>query len=188
VQATGSASNRLQQLFDMEKQVVMQLLQRLNITLSPAEQRALSERPTADLQAFLAFSRGLDAEDRGDYQAAEAAYNEAVARDPNFRAAKERRDEMVRVSSAASLPPQQFAGLERPGPGTVPGPGLGREATTLETAVTITVPSTGGGLINRIGPISTPPPANRPSLPEASGTDAPGGGLFGIITIIVTRP
>jgi len=188
VQATGSASNRLQQLFDMEKQVVMQLLQRLNITLSPAEQRALSERPTADLQAFLAFSRGLDAEDRGDYQAAEAAYNEAVARDPNFRAAKERRDEMVRVSSAASLPPQQFAGLERPGPGTVPGPGLGREATTLETAVTITVPSTGGGLINRIGPISTPPPANRPSLPEASGTDVPGGGLFGIITIIVTRP
>jgi len=188
VQATGSASDRLQQLFDMEKQVVMQLLQRLNITLSPAEQRALSERPTADLQAFLAFSRGLDAEDRGDYQAAEAAYNEAVARDPNFRAAKERRDEMVRVASAASLPPQQFAGLERPGPGTVPGPGLGREATTLETAVTITVPSTGGGLINRIGPISTPPPSNRPSLPEASGTDVPGGGIFGIITIIVTRP
>ncbi|HSR91996.1 MAG TPA: CsgG/HfaB family protein, partial [Gemmatimonadales bacterium] len=188
VQASGSASNLLQQLFDMEKQVVMQLLQRLNITLSPAEQRALSERPTADLQAFLAFSRGLDAEDRGDYQAAEAAYNEAVARDPNFRAAKERRDEMVRVSSAASLPPQQFAGLERPGPGTVPGSGLGREASTLETAVTITVPSTGGGLINRIGPISTPPPANRPSLPEASGTDVPGGGLFGIITIIVTRP
>jgi hypothetical protein len=95
---------------------------------------------------------------------------------------------MVRIASAASLPPQQFAGLERPGPGTVPGPGLGREATTLETAVTITVPSTGGGLINRIGPISTPPPANRPSLPEASGTDVPGGGLFGIITIIVTRP
>ena len=58
---------------------------------------------------------------------------------------------MVRVSSAASLPHQQFAGLERPGPGTVPGPGLGREATTLETAVTITVPSTGGGLINRTG-------------------------------------
>lgn len=188
VQATGTASDKLQQLFDIEKQVVMQLLQRLNITLSPAEQRALSERPTADLQAFLAFSRGLDAEDRGDYKAAEAAYNQAVARDQNFRAAKERRDEMIRVSSAAGLPPQQFAGLERTGPGAVPSPGLGRETTTLETAVTITVPSTGGGLINRIGPISTPPPSNRPSLPEASGTDVPGGGLFGIITIIVTRP
>jgi tetratricopeptide (TPR) repeat protein len=186
VQASGTASDKLQQLFDIEKQVVMQLLQRLDITLSPAEQRALSERPTADLQAFLAFSRGLDAEDRGDYKAAEAAYNQAVSRDPNFRAAKERRDEMIQVSSAAGLPPQQFAGLELPGGGTVPG--LGSEATTLETALTVTVPSTGGGLINRIGPISTPPPANRPSLPEASGTDVPGGGLFGIITIIVTRP
>jgi hypothetical protein len=94
---------------------------------------------------------------------------------------------MVRVSSAASLPPQRFAGLERPAAGTIPGTGLGGE-TTLQTAVTITVPSTGGGLINRLGPISTNPPTNRPSLPEASGTDVPGGGLFGIITIIVTRP
>jgi hypothetical protein len=187
VQATGSASDRLQQLFDMEKQVVIQLLQRLNITLSPAEQRALSERPTADLQAFLAFSRGLEAEDRGDYQAAEAAYNEAIARDPNFRAAKERRDEMVRIASAASLRPSSCR-PRAPRPWHGAGSRTGPEATTLETAVTITVPSTGGGLINRIGPISTPPPSNRPSLPEASGTDVPGGGLFGIITIIVTRP
>jgi hypothetical protein len=31
----------------------------MGVAITPAERRALSERPTADLQAFLAFSRGL---------------------------------------------------------------------------------------------------------------------------------
>jgi tetratricopeptide (TPR) repeat protein len=184
VQATGTASDPLQRLFDMEKDVVMQLVQRLGITLSPAEQRALSERPTADLQAFLAFSRGLEAEDRGDFQAAQANYNQAVARDPNFRAARDRQTEMTRLSTIEAMPPADFAGLGRGSTGSAGAPGADA-GSTLRTAVAVTVPSTGDGLISRVGPIQTQPPSNRPTLPEATGTE---NGLQGVITIIITRP
>ena len=186
VEATGSASNQLQQLFDTEKQVVSQLLQRLGIVLSPAEQRALSERPTADMQAFLAFSRGLEAEDRGDYRAAQDAYNQAVSRDPNFRAAKDRRTSVSRLATTVELPPQDFAGLGGSGGGP-PGAGAPTE-TTLRTTLGTTVPSAGGGLIDRMGPVQTQPPTTRPTLPEATGTDSPGGFLSGTIVIIITRP
>ena len=65
VRATGTASDRLEQLFGMEKELLFDLLDRMAVPLTPAERSALAERPTADIQSFLAFSRGLDAEDRG---------------------------------------------------------------------------------------------------------------------------
>ncbi len=74
VVATGAGSDQLQQLFALEKSVLFRLLEQMGVAITPAERRALSERPTADLQAFLAFSRGLEAEDRGDYAAAAAGY------------------------------------------------------------------------------------------------------------------
>ena len=55
----ATAGDRLAALFAMEKQLVLGLIESLGIRLTPAERQAINERPTADLQAFLAFSRGL---------------------------------------------------------------------------------------------------------------------------------
>jgi hypothetical protein len=185
VVASASAANKLQQLFDIEKQAVFQLLTRMGITLSPAEQRAISERPTADLQAFLSFSRGLEAEDRGDYTAAEADFNAAVARDPNFRAARDRQTQSTQVSSALAENPLQLAGPVLGGP-RAPVSAPGGLTVTLRNAITSTVPSTGGLLTTRIG---TNPPTVRPQLPEALGQDnTVTPGLIGNIVIIITRP
>ena len=189
VSATGSASDRLQQLFDMEKRVVSQLLQRMGIALTPAEQRAVSERPTADLQAFLAFSRGLEAEDNGDFAGAASAFNAAVARDPNFRTARDRSATVQRLDLATGLAPAQFAGTGLSTTSSAAGEGgISGTAATLQSAVAVTVPSVGGGILSRLGPTQTNPPAARPPLPEALGTDITPGGLFGTIVIIVTRP
>src|SRR4029077_10741912 len=87
VAATGTGSDRLQALFDVEKQVVFQLLGKMGITLTPAEQTAISERPTRDLEAFLLYSRGLAAQDQGNFGAASQAFSAAAARDPGFAAA-----------------------------------------------------------------------------------------------------
>ncbi len=182
--AAGSAANKLQQLFDIEKQAVFQLLQRMGIALTPAEQRAISERPTADLQAFLSFSRGLEAEDHGDFAAAEADFNAAVTRDPNFRAARDRQAQSARLSNALTESPLQLAGPIVPisTPGATPGP----RTVTLRNAISVTVPSTSGQLTTRIG---TTPPVVRPPLPEALGQDNPGiPPLVGNIIIIITRP
>jgi TolB-like protein len=91
VAGTGMASDRLQQLFAMEKRVVLALLEQMRITLSPAERQAIAERPTADLQAFLAFSRGLEAEDRGDFLGASQQFQAAATRPKASRRAGWRR-------------------------------------------------------------------------------------------------
>lgn len=87
VEATGGAGDRLNRLFALEKTVVLDLVAQLGIPLTPGERRALSERPTEDLQAFLAFSRGLQAEESGDYRSATRLFAWAADRDPAFGAA-----------------------------------------------------------------------------------------------------
>ena len=197
VVATGSSANQLPQLFDMEKAVVFQLLQKLGITLSAAEQRAISERPTADMQAFLAFSRGLEAEDRGDYQAAADAYQSATERDPNFKVAREKYGNVQQLSLGVSIVPSVMAGL-----GTRSGPtspvGVGPRGVVavrpsgpgdlLRSLVGGTVPSAGLTLDQST---RSDPPDVRPTLPEATRQDLvtdPTGGLTGTIIIIINRP
>jgi TolB-like protein len=87
VEASGGAGDRLNRLFALEKTVVLDLVNQMGIPLTPGERRALSERPTEDLQAFLAFSRGLQAEASGDYRSATRLFTWAADRDPAFGAA-----------------------------------------------------------------------------------------------------
>jgi tetratricopeptide (TPR) repeat protein len=89
VTAPASATGRFRDLLRLEKDVVVELASRLGYTLSEAERRAILENGTSNLAAFLAYSRALEAEDRGDYSAAAAHYSEAVRRDPGFQAARE---------------------------------------------------------------------------------------------------
>jgi TolB-like protein len=197
VVATGSSANQLPQLFDMEKAVVLQLLRKLGITLSAAEQRAISERPTADLQAFLAFSQGLEAEDRGDYIAASNAYQAATARDPNFKVARERQGTVQQLSLGVSIVPSALAGLGAAG-GPASTVGVGPRGVVavrpsgpgdlLRSLVGGTVPSTGLALDQST---RSDPPDVRPTLPEATHQDLvtnPTGGLTGTIIIIINRP
>jgi hypothetical protein len=194
VTATGNATDRLQQLFEVEKQVVFQLLDRMRINLTPAERRAISERPTADLQAFLAFSRGLEAEDRGDFAGAAEQFSAAVARDPNFRSARERRAQNLRMASAALITPARLAGVDlgiQVGGGDNTSAGGTTTVTprvvTLRNVVTGSVPSHGGLIDRQVG--ANHPPIVRPPLPEALQQDDPRTpGLTGQIIIIITRP
>ena len=64
IEATSAAGDRLERLFGLEKTVVLGLLERIDVRVTPAELRAITERPTQDLQTFLAASRGLEAEAR----------------------------------------------------------------------------------------------------------------------------
>ena len=122
VRATGSASDRLARLFAMEKSVVFDLLTRWGIPLTPAERRAISEQPTADLQAFLAFSRGLEAEDRGDFLEAGQHFQAAAGRDPSFSAARQHAERNTRTAAATRVSGPQLASA------------LSRRAPTLRTA------------------------------------------------------
>jgi TolB-like protein len=189
ITATGAATDRLQQLFEVEKQVVFQLIERMGITLSPAERRAISERPTADLQAFLAFSRGLEAEDQGNFQEAANQFDAAVRRDPNFRSARDKRTQNLQLAATVQLTPPELAGISD-GVGdrtSVTTSTQTPRTVTLRNVISGSVPSHGGLIQGQIA--GGGPPVVRPPLPEALQQDDPRiAGLTGTVIIIITRP
>ena len=88
----GGATNEntLEQLFAIEKSIVKQLFDSLGVTLTEQEKKDLELLPTRNLQAFLAYSRGLMLEDQGRYDAASRSFGEAMRIDPSFLQAQQK--------------------------------------------------------------------------------------------------
>ncbi len=82
--AISDHNGSLQQLMRIEKEVVYTLIEQLGIQLTPEEREKIEQIPTQNMQAFLAYSRGLSFRDRGLYQMASTAFTEAMALDPGF--------------------------------------------------------------------------------------------------------
>ena len=80
----------IDELFQLQKQVTFSIVDQLGVELTPQEKAAIQEVPTQNLQAFLAYSQGLMAEDRGNYGAASRYYQQAQQIDPNFEQAAQR--------------------------------------------------------------------------------------------------
>src|ERR1019366_6863610 len=72
----------------------------------PADHRAVDRRPTQSLPAFIAFSRGLMAEDAGRLDEAARFFENARSLDPGFGAA------LQRAQSAAAQSQQTTAKIE----------------------------------------------------------------------------
>jgi len=207
VAATGSDADQLRALFDIEKRVVFQLLERMGITLTPAERTAINESPTRDLQAFLLYSRGLEAQDRGDFAAAAAAFQAAAQLDPGFSAAVQQGEASASAEAATVTAPVEIAtALATPEGGASPGGAASTTTTTLATAINTAVPSpgttiidgvpttttievTGGGTTGPGTPTIGLPPTNPNPVCEAASCQGPQNvALVGTIIIIVRRP
>lgn len=185
VEASGRAADRLARLLDIQKDVVFDLLDQIGVVPTPAERRAIGERPTADLQAFLAFSQGLEAEDRGEFAAAGRLFDAAARRDGGFGAARERMAEVQRLAVAFRTTPDRLAAVAR-GP-EWDGNGVVRTARgdALGAAVSGVAPSTGDELARR----SNEPRRNRAKAQEALNRDDPTLiALIGTLVIVVPRP
>lgn len=90
VGAGPSASSRLNGILDAQKQLVFDFFDRLGVTLTPRERATIAERPTQNLAALLAYSRGVRAQALGDFSRARTEFRAASALDRNFRQARER--------------------------------------------------------------------------------------------------
>lgn len=111
-QATLDEVNRrgtIESIFDLEKQLVFDILDALNITVTAAEREAITSNRTGSLVAFIAYGRGLEALDRGDYGEALSQFQQASELDPAFSAARVQQVEADQLSSAASSSPDQVA-------------------------------------------------------------------------------
>ena len=76
-------------LLDLEKQVVLDLAAQLGLELTQAERERILRQGPKSLAAFLAYSRGLEAMDRGDYGAAARHFRSAAQADRSFQAARD---------------------------------------------------------------------------------------------------
>lgn len=102
----------LDEIFDLQKEVTFSIVDQLGVELTPQERAAIEEVPTRNTQAFLAYSRGLAEEDRGNYGAAAQFYQEAQQIDPNFEQASQREQKAKRVETAGGSEAQALASAE----------------------------------------------------------------------------
>ena len=99
------ARTPLAAIFDAEKALAYRIFAELGVTLSPAERNAIEQRPTANINAFLAYSRGVRDEAHAQYSSAAANYRAAVRADPAFAPAKARLDNVTTVQTSQSVAP-----------------------------------------------------------------------------------
>ncbi len=80
VNKTGSLSD----LFTLQKEVVFEFLKANGFDLTQQEKEKIAYIPTQNLDAFLAYSKGLLQEDAGNFQQADGFFKQAVDLDPHF--------------------------------------------------------------------------------------------------------
>ncbi len=102
--AIGPHTGPLQKLLHLHEAAVLDVAEALDISLSKHEQHSVSSLPTQNLEAFLAYSRGVRAEDRGQFEGAARHYRRAHRLDPSFSAAAQRRRRAKGLRMAAGPP------------------------------------------------------------------------------------
>jgi len=121
VRSGAQANGTFKQLLELEKQLVFGLATQLGIQLTDADRQRILRQGPKNLAAFLVYSQGLEALDRGDYRAAAAAFGAAARADPSFQAAQQQQQ------AAAAAPAVQAS------PGDV--------VTVVEAVAQLTTPS-----------------------------------------------
>jgi tetratricopeptide (TPR) repeat protein len=84
-----SEDGNLSRLFQMEKSLVLRIIDCFGITLTTQQKEQILQIPTQNLDAFMSYCMGLDALDANDYKSAMVQFEEAYRLDPNFQKAKD---------------------------------------------------------------------------------------------------
>jgi len=174
----------LERLLGLEKQLVLEIAEGLGYQLTAAERQRVLENGPQNLAAFLAFSRGLEAEERGDFAEAARQYGLAADADPGFGEARDKQGTVAAMEVVATSPPgdvttvvEDVASAEAqsgPAPATSP---VSSALTTsvVDIAGTQAERTTGGSEEQRINDVNR---VDSPTPPR----------LITIIRIVVTIP
>jgi tetratricopeptide (TPR) repeat protein len=85
---TNPASGDLEDFFKVQKKLVFEIVNSMNIKLTPEERAAIEEVPTESYLALMAYCRGLEFQDKGDFGQAEVSFKEAASEDSDFSEAQ----------------------------------------------------------------------------------------------------
>ncbi len=101
----ASGEDELNNVISLEKKIVFDLLEKLEIELTPEDSTRIHFVPTRSLAAFLAFSQGLVEEDNGQLSEAKAHFEQAQRLDPDFELATEKVEAVDTEISVQDLEP-----------------------------------------------------------------------------------
>jgi hypothetical protein len=160
----------------------------MGIQLTDAERQALEQRPTANLQAFLAWSRGLEAEDRGDFTAARQLFEEAQRIDPGFLTASQSAAGVADLQVATAQTVQEMdAVVTQQADVEVAAAGGDLQKDALTAATLAVNPTNTLELEVEKDQQPTNPPVDRDPTSEATRTEGPKP-VTGTVIIIIRRP
>lgn len=200
IRGTVNASDQLEAVFNLEKRIALDLFGQLGVTLSAAERNLIEQRPTRSMQAFLAYSRGLAAEDEGRYDDATRYFNEAVRIDPGFQSAQQKSQEVRQATAGDAVTP---AAVEANLKGTAEGAvvsaatqGNAPSSATTTAGLGSTVQSMAGDINPSVTGAATGSAAGASSVVTAPGSKDPVSAGTGSdnptgtakVTIIIKRP
>ncbi len=196
----------LEQLFDMEKQIVIRTIREvLAVELTPAEEQAILENRMDNVLAFLAYGRGLRELDQGNYEAAQTEFELSYQLEPGgFASRDEAMSDVTDMIDASAATTVDLAGLASTtgefGMGFVAPPQAGTTqdlfvSPTLTAATEAVAPSPTGATLN-LGTTqqgqgqatSQTQDTNRDAVPESTGGDAVSGAIGAIIRIVIPNP
>jgi tetratricopeptide (TPR) repeat protein len=190
----GAAGGSLNQLFNYEKEVVLETIDSMRVPISAAVRAEIrGNRPTTNLQAFLAYSRGLVASDGGRLDEATTFFDQARALDPGFTAATQRATASRNAQAGQGV---TTARIEA----TLRGSSEGQIVSAAENGATSAsrLDSRGSTLQNVLADVNpsaadaigrvTVTPAIRDPQSSATATDGSSPTRIGTVTIIIRRP
>lgn len=197
IDGNPAASGTLSAIFRAEKDFVTATFRALNVTLSPAELKEFDKTPTQNLQAFLAFSRGLMAEDAGRLDDAARFFESARTMDPGFSAALQKAQSSAAAAGSQLSSVKVEQGLKNSSEGSVvtaasrgstSDAGLGNTLNNVvgdvNPTTTNTAQSAAGG---SAGGSTTPTPKQQNTVSQATGGDQPAL-RTGQVTIVIKKP
>jgi tetratricopeptide (TPR) repeat protein len=113
---TFGQNEQLEQIFNLEKQIVFSIFDAVGVTLTQQERERINENRTGNLLAFLAYGRGLESMDRGNFQQASTFFRQASQLDPNFAPVQEAAQEAGDLQQASTEAPAEVAQQEQGAP------------------------------------------------------------------------
>jgi TolB-like protein len=95
-----TAEGMLEQIFDIEKKLLFQIVKILNVKLTPEKKTDLEKPLSRNPQALIFLFKGFDCSDQGDYLCAAGFYQRALERDPGLTPASDALAELYRLNLA----------------------------------------------------------------------------------------
>jgi TolB-like protein len=197
ISAPAQVTDNLDAIFALQKEFVFRIFTQLGVTLTPAERQLVDRQATTNLNALLAYGRGLQASDDGRFDDASRYFDEARTFDPNFGAAAAN---FTAAQAAAAGAQVTSASIES----NLSGTAEGQQVAAAETGSfsVIDIRNTLTSVVQDVNPPTITPSSNTgdridpnqaPLAPQRDPTSSTGGTdniqvRTGSVTIIIRRP